>query len=198
MMTKAEFDTRWREMFPEAQLTPHELRTTYPERWFRIHSLPEAKRYPEDEAEWESLLARQNETITEMIGHGEPFVLVAGDNYWEGLCDLHSTDSLDAYQPYAFTRLDPIELIRIDPSYYDPGDYYRPAFAEAVWIPRRHDLLLRELAMDEARAIFVSFGRNRIVAPYDGGLDLILPDTATRDAYRQRFREYLPPNPYGL
>ena len=111
MMTKAEFDTRWREMFPETQLTPHELRTTYPERWFRIHSLPEAKRYPEDEAEWESLLARQNETITEMIGHGEPFVLVAGDNYWEGLCDLHSTDSLDAYRPYAFTRLDPIELL---------------------------------------------------------------------------------------
>jgi hypothetical protein len=198
MMTKADFDTRWRELFPEALPTPHELRSTYPDRWFRIHSLPEAKRYPDDEGEWQTLLARQNETITEIIGHGEPFALVAGNHAWNGWSGPHATSCMEAYRPYAFTRLDPIELIRIDPAYYDPGDRYLPAFAEAVWMPGQYDPLLRELAMDEARAIFVSFRRNRIVAPYDGGLDLILPDTATRDAYRQRFHDYLPPNPFGI
>ena len=37
------------------------MREAHPECWFRIHSLPEGKRYPESDAEWETLLARHRE-----------------------------------------------------------------------------------------------------------------------------------------
>ncbi len=41
------WDRRWRECPPFA----HWLRDHYPDRWVRFHSLPESKRYPDDEAE---------------------------------------------------------------------------------------------------------------------------------------------------
>jgi hypothetical protein len=36
----------------------------YSDRRFRIHNLPESKRYAENDAEWKILLSRQNKTIT--------------------------------------------------------------------------------------------------------------------------------------
>lgn len=67
-MTVDIFEEVWEKMFPLSPPVSHILRVAYPERWFRIHSLPESKRYPEDDAEWTILLARQNCLVEDLLG----------------------------------------------------------------------------------------------------------------------------------
>jgi hypothetical protein len=74
---------------------------------------------------------------------------------------------------------------------YDEGQTFRPAFSETVWNSSKHDLLLKEIANDGARAFFVSLDNKVIVAPYDGGIDFILKDTETRNIYKQNYKEWL-------
>mgnify|MGYP000411485810 CR=1 FL=1 len=51
----------------------------------------------------------------------------------------------------------------------------------------KHNDLLRAIANDETRALFVSVEKNVLVAPYDGGIDLILKDSETRDNYKKKY-----------
>ncbi|OSZ79719.1 hypothetical protein CAP36_00175 [Chitinophagaceae bacterium IBVUCB2] len=78
-MTKKEFYKLWSLNYPEAVPISHLLKYDYPDRWFRIHSLPESKRYAEVEAEWKILLSRQNEIITDLFGFDTPILLVKGE-----------------------------------------------------------------------------------------------------------------------
>lgn len=52
------------------------MREPYEDWWLRIHSLPQSRRYPETPPDWEELLARHNTVATELLGDGEPCVLV--------------------------------------------------------------------------------------------------------------------------
>src|SRR4051812_29506637 len=45
----------------------HLLRSTCKDRWFRIHALPESKRYPESLDEWATVLSRHNEMLSELL-----------------------------------------------------------------------------------------------------------------------------------
>lgn len=78
-MTAEEFDTFWTSTYPNTVLISYYFKHDYADRWFRIHSLPELKRYAEDEKEWQLLLDRQNTIITDLLGSGEEFLLVTGD-----------------------------------------------------------------------------------------------------------------------
>ncbi len=52
-------------------------------------------------------------------------------------------------------------------------------------------MLLKEIAEYELRAYFISIAKECIIAPYDGGMDIILKDTATRDRYKLKYQEWL-------
>jgi hypothetical protein len=47
-------DDKFREVYPVSLI----MRKAISDFWFRIHSLPESKRYPENEADWEILFER--------------------------------------------------------------------------------------------------------------------------------------------
>jgi hypothetical protein len=47
-------DDKFREIYPVSLI----MRKAISDFWFRIHSLPESKRYPENEADWEILFER--------------------------------------------------------------------------------------------------------------------------------------------
>ena len=48
----------------------YRLRLSYPDRWIRIYSLPEGKRYAETDEEREILLERQNAVASFVLGGG--------------------------------------------------------------------------------------------------------------------------------
>jgi hypothetical protein len=197
-MTKEEFHKLWTLTYPDTVPIPHLFKHDYSDRWCRIHNLPESKRYAENHNEWGILLNRQNEIITDLFGLETPILLIAGEYNWGDQRSIHITNAEEVFKDYSFTQLDNINLFELDSKHYDETEIYRPAFAETVWKPNKHDKLLKEIANDNIRAFFVSFDKNVIVAPYDGGVDFILKDTLTRDFYKDKYRQYLSAREDGL
>tara|TARA_B110000503_G_C6977965_1_gene342004 strand:+ start:67 stop:660 length:594 start_codon:yes stop_codon:yes gene_type:complete len=197
-MNKEDFHKHWNLTYPETVPISHLFKQDYSDRWFRVHSLPESKRYAENDEEWRTLLNRQNQLITDLFGLDTPIFLVTGEYNWGDQRAIHTTDEEEVFKTYSFTRLDNIELFKLDSEEYDEIDIYRPAFAETEWKPNKHDKLLKEIANDNTRAFFVSFDKNIIVAPYDGGVDFVLKDRLIRDFYKEKYKEWLSEREDGL
>ena len=197
-MTKEYFQNLLTQYYPDIVPISYLFKHDYSDRWFRIHSLPDSKRYADNENEWEILLSRYNEIITDLFGLETPILIVTGEYNWGDNRQIHVTDEEEIFKPFSFVRLDNIELNKIDSEQYDEPDIYRPAFAQTIWKPNYHDELLREIANDNARAFFVSFDKNIIVAPYDGGVDFILNDNQTRDNYKEKYKQWLSERKDGL
>jgi hypothetical protein len=190
-MTKEAFEELWNLIYPEAVQISYLFKHCYSDRWFRIHSLPESKRYAGNDEEWEIILARQNEIITDLLGLETNVLLVTGDYDCADRGAIHITQEEEVFKTYSFKKLDNINLHKINPQEFEEVDLYRPAFAEIIWHPKIHDQLLREIAVDNVRAFFVSFDKNIIVAPYDGGVDFILKDVLTKNFYKNKYRHWL-------
>lgn len=197
-MTKEDFQKLWILNYPDTKPISHLFKNDYSERWFRIHSLPESKRYAENEDDWEILLGRQNEIINHLLGDETPIFLVTGDYVWEDWSELHITEEEVIFSSFEFTKLDIIKLHEIHPEQYDESDIYRPAFTQIVWKLNSYNNILREIASDNIRAFFVSFDKNVIVAPYDGGIDFVLKDSLTKEYNRNQYRKWLSEREDGL
>lgn len=197
-MTKEEFHKHWALTYPGTVPISHFFKHDYPDRWFRIHSLPESKRYADNDNEWKILLTRQNGIITDLFRSGATVLLVTGEYILGDNRTIHSTDEKELFKPYTLTQLDNIDLYMLNAENYDDGAKYRPAFAEIIWKPNQHDNLLREIANDSAKAFFVSFDKNIIIAPYDGGVDFVLKDSWTKDYYKNKYKQWLSERADGL
>lgn len=125
-------------------------------------------------------------------------MLVTGEYNWGDDKITHITEEEEIFKAYSFTRLDNTDLYKLDPEEYDETSIYRPAFAEIIWNPNKHDKLLREIAKDRIVAFFVSFEKNIIIAPYDGGIDFILKDNITKDLYKNKYKQWLSDREDGL
>lgn len=196
-MAPNEFNKLWILNYPDTVPISHLFKHDYIDRWFRIHSLPDSKRYADNDEEWSILLLRQNEIITDLFGVDSKVILVTGEYNWNERT-THIIDDEEVFKNYSFLRLDNIDLCKLNPDSYDEEEVYWPAFAETAWSPNQHDKLLKEIANDNTRAFFVSFDKNVIVAPYDGGVDIILKDSLTRDHYKNKYKEWLSIHEDGL
>ncbi len=58
----------WPKAFPGCNPISHQMRMAFPERWVRFHSLPELKRYAENNAEYSILLERHNAVLGAIRG----------------------------------------------------------------------------------------------------------------------------------
>ena len=190
-MTSQEFKIFWDFSYPDTIPINHYFKHDYSDRWFRIHSLPESQRYPSDEEDWRILLNRQNTILTDLLTNGSPILFVTGDYSYEGHIELYPIDEMMSIKPFEFTRLDPIDLHSLSKDEYDKGQIYTPMFTELVW---QHDMfneILKDIAEWNLIAFFVSIDGNCIVAPYDGGMDIILKDSSTRDFYKGKYSQWL-------
>ncbi|WP_049064765.1 DUF3885 domain-containing protein, partial [Acinetobacter baumannii] len=57
------FINQWKFFYPNKLPISHCFRQYFSQFWFRIHSLPESKRYADTPAEYELLLNRHNQII---------------------------------------------------------------------------------------------------------------------------------------
>ena len=198
MMTPKQFEEHWASVFTETIPIQHFFKIDYKDRWFRIHSLPESKRYADNEKDWEILLNRQNTIISDLLGNDAKVLLVAGDYNFNDPKVENITKTEPCFTKYNFVSIADIELNKIDPDDYRIADLYRPAFAEIIWQPYMHDTLLKCIANDEVSAFFVSFDEIKLVAPYDGGIDIIVKDPASRNVYMEKYKDWLSKLDSGL
>ncbi len=197
-MTKENFQKLWTSNYPNTIPISHLFKQVFSDRWFRIHSLPESKRYAENNNEWNTLLDRQNKIITDLLTGYPTFLLVTGAYTSEGLIELHPLDEVPSIEELTFTSLEPIDLNEISPNVYEQGQMYTPMFSVQNWKAKKFDNLLKDIANDNIKAFFLSEDKDLIIAPYDGGVDIILKDTETRDFYKQKYGGWLSERQDGL
>ncbi len=197
-MTSEEFHKYWTLSYQDTVQISHLFKQNFPDRWFRIHSLPKSKRYANNDKDWEIILSRQNEIITDLFGLNTNILLVAGEYICGNDRQIHTTNEAEVFKEYSFTQLDDIDLFELNPEDYDNGEIYRPAFAETIWKPKLHDNLLRQIANDNMRAFFLNFDNKILIAPYDGGIDIILKDSLIRDYYKNKYKQWLSEREDGM
>ncbi|WP_143785595.1 DUF3885 domain-containing protein [Ohtaekwangia koreensis] len=197
-MTKEDFNNIWTKRYPDSVPISYTFRHDYPDRWFRIHSLPDSKRYPNNEDEWTIVLSRQNAIITDILGDGAKIFLVTGDFHFEGHTELHPIDDVDSIKGLSFNKLDNIDLYKLWPDEYDNGQVFRPMFCNSVWSPSKFNNILRDIAQDSVRVFFMSVDNDTVIVPYDGGVDLILKDKQAREQYKSKYSDWLSKLDSGL
>jgi hypothetical protein len=191
-MTPEAFRHYWMRTYPDCPPAGFRLRTKYQAQWFRIHSLPESKRYAENESEYQEILRRQNAVLTDTLGNGQPFVLVSA-GYSDAPTPVEMWPAVAAH--YSTSH----HFLTVHMNDASLAAYWHYFIHEAKWTPGLVDAVLRQVADDEIRNIlFVSMQCQSIFAPYDGGADIILPFTPDRDAMRCRYAEWLSAHPLGL
>lgn len=189
------FEQCWNVNFPNKVPISHVLKYYFSEFWFRIHSLADSKRYADNQSEIQLLLDRQNQIITDCFGSDTCVYLVTG-NY----LTPHSSSDHDVRKIICYTLIEslPINLHQIDPTYFDDGDKnescFLPLSERIIWKPIQHNDLLLKIANDEVEAFLISFEKEMIVAPYDGGIDFIIWDALLRQQLKDKYQNCLVPN----
>ena len=185
----ARWEERWQTKPPDA----HELRAKHAERWVRFHSLPGSKRYPQDEAEYRVILERHNTVLDELFTGQDVCVITNGWSY-PGDLAVRSDDQL---------RLHPGSELWTSSLTNEPDPEYRffrhSYISRIQWQPTCLDPLLRSVADDvSAGVIITDADLDQLYHPYDGGADVILANSTSRDAMRERHSDWLSKHPQGL
>ena len=172
----------------------HELRRVHTARWVRFHSLPQSKRYAQDEGEYGILLQRHNTVLEELFGGGDVYTITCA---WSGSAQPPARSDQDQrlhpagrYWTSVLTADDPDPEFRVYTHLYT---------STARWHAGSIDSLLRAVADDHTAGVIIADTElNRLYRPYDGGADVILTTAAERDRLRRRHSDWLSSHPAGL
>ena len=189
------FLTFWRSQYGNCPPVGYLLRESFPDRWLRVHSLPDAKRYADTARELVTVLTRQNTVATDLLGADGPAVLVASPSHTPVLVRPARGE-----RQYSRLRLEPLMIIvETDPADKQSGWSIPLSSVHIHWHSGALDDVLADVANDLLKPFaIVSKTNARVYAPYDGGADLILGSPEERDAYRAKYEAWLSPHPSGL
>lgn len=181
-----EFVSLWRRFYGPLPPQGPRLRKRLPDRWLRIHSLPQGKRFaegPDDEAE---LLTRANTAASVVLGEGATVWMIAA--------------SFELEPPGQLPELQGVTLepaITCEP---DEDLETRAVFhgARVAWQDGVFDDAILAVAEDRRRVIWMNEQTGEVFAPYDGGVDLVLTHRPRRDALREQWRAWLSTRKDGM
>jgi len=189
-----DFEDRWERWYGDVPPIGFLLREAFPDRWLRIHSLPEGRRQPESGFDYAEVLRRHKRVAAEVLDDGsECTVLISAP--------CHSAPS----ELSAAAGLHGIELARVQlsPELSDSQDgiFDVPMCVfgiAAYWNGDDLAALISAVAEDRTRALIAELSRGRVYAPYAGGADLFFTNEAERDAARTRLAHWLSARADGL
>jgi hypothetical protein len=190
-MTKENIQSYWNLNFAECPPINYLFKIYYTNRWLRIHSLPNSKRYSDTDAEWDILLSTQNAILEDVFEDEDSICLFTGaySNIDITFPENNLSDN-EALKVFDFRALEKIDLYAMTKEYTEENTFYTPYFTTNLFKRKSYNELLKSIANDEIRAFFLNPKINTIVAPYDGGLDIIYKDTETRDFYKNKYNHY--------
>ncbi len=174
----------WERSYGDAPLLAHVLRERLRPRWFRVHSLPSGKRYATTDDERAELLRRQNELITDVIGDGAPCRFIFGYYDEEAQLPDDVASALRALAPEFLTTIESRDAGTVEA--------YPLMLASLTWEPHSLDPILLAVADDVLETpLLVSADLQRLVAPYDGGVDVIVETPERRSELARHFNRGL-------
>ncbi|MEW7292898.1 DUF3885 domain-containing protein [Aquimarina sp. 2304DJ70-9] len=193
-MNYIEFNKYWNTNYPESNPIGYKLRSIYQNRWLRIHSLPESKRYAESEEDYQIILERQNELFLKLMGENADIIILIGQY------EIEQKDGfLKEFSDFGqFVKCKTVELHKIYPEEYDPDDFYNIYIKPDNWRKNSQNEMLKKIVDDEFRAIFICPKRNCILAPYDGGMDIIVDNQEKRNNLKAKYKDWLSEREDGM
>jgi hypothetical protein len=177
--SRERFLTRWNALYPETPPINYLFKRLLPTRWARIHSLPGAKRYPQTTDEWRELECRQNAVIDHLVSH---------------MTNVRIVINVIEIDNYLFKAFD---LENIGVFVDEEGEAVFQSFMfETTWESHTLNPLLAMIAGDQMRAFIIA--PDCLIAPYDGGMDIILKDPHTCWEFKRQFKSWLSSRADGL
>jgi hypothetical protein len=136
----------------------------------------------------------KDQLISDLFQSDDFYIVLGFYNY-----DLSSPLIDDYFDLDKFQKIDTLALHKIRPDeYQDDEVYYEIYMQPDKWESDKFNDLLKKIADSEIRAMFVNSTKDITVVPYDGGMDIILPDTKTRDDLKVKYKDWLPSRIDGL
>jgi hypothetical protein len=179
----------WNRSFPACEPIGHQMRVKFPDRWVRFHSLPDSKRYPENEGEYAVLLERFNVILKALSRQAERVVLLTTD-YSESPAPVRSQAELQALDPTAVPWRT-VAMHELDENFAAPC-YWHVFASNRDSLPGAFDPVVRLVADDALRNIMIVAPDCRwLLHPYDGGMDVIAESQPARDLLKARYRTWL-------
>ncbi len=185
----------WDEYFPECEPVAHLLRERFRSRWVRFHSLPESKRYPENEVEMQTVLARHNAVLWELIERESRVVLLT-TRYSESTENAPRHPEVLTFDATAVPwQVVPMHQIEGD----DVQNFWHVSASLWEWQLGTFDPLVRLVADDKIANVMMVHPECRwMLHPYDGGMDVILESDDARQRLKLFHRAWLSDHPDGL
>jgi len=168
-------------------------------RWFRIHYLPESKRYPETELEYKTVQYRQVKILNDIIGESSEIELLIGMHNYEDNTELEIKTDLGIFKYFISVDL----YKNQDKLYYGPyneGDKYETYIRTTNLKANELLTTLKQIADGsyEYRFSIVDFNKGRIIIPYDGGIDIIMENENQKKLAKTKYKEWLSNRKDGL
>lgn len=183
------WESEFKSFSPEANNLKHEFKN----RWVRFHSLPESKRYPENEQEYLEIFRRHNVVLQELCGKGN--ILVVLPEYSESKAPTKP----EAELTNLFSTTEPWCSIAQHEKDDDYELYWHLHVSEVEFTGGELNDLFRLVANDEAGNIMIICPSKGVVFhPYDGGADIVLASTKQRDLLKEKHHEWLSNHPEGF
>ncbi|SCE14049.1 hypothetical protein GA0115240_14063 [Streptomyces sp. DvalAA-14] len=177
----------WQQHWPNCPPVGYKLRDPYRNVWVRFHSLPESKRYADDESEYTVVLERYNTVLDELFAGEDVYVITP---VWATEAEVPRFRQDAGYWQSLLVEDDP------DPEF---RTYCHLFAARQTWEYGCLDELLRDIADDKVAGVLVTDTQmGRIYHPYDGGADVFLAAPEERDQMRDRHADWLSRHPSGL
>ncbi len=171
-MNKQQFEEFWEKNYPETPPINYFFQQKLHDRWLRIHSLHQSKRYANTKEEWDELFLRQHTVINDLIPHNTEIQVVI--NFIE-------IDSF-LFKLYDFENIG----VFVDS---ENETVFQSFCFKTNWQTNCLDQLLKEVANDNVRAFII--GPNCLISPYDGGMNIIYQNTEIRDFHKNKYKAWL-------
>ncbi len=174
----------WRDCFGDVLPAAFLCRGPLRERWLRIHSLPDARRYAGDRSEAAEMLLRQNAVAEDLLGDGALCLLIFARWNWNDAARWPRDEPMRR----ALAGRRPELMLRADAD----GDPFAFFAVPVTWRRGRFDDLILACANDQTGPmLFANVQRRSIYAPYDGGADLFFGTPDDVAPARERHRAWL-------
>ncbi len=159
-----------------------------PDRWVRIHSLPESKRYPEDETERNEIVRRHLVVADAAIGIADCILFVARF----GPSAHRSAVELPGFDASTLLHLDALAIEDED----DPIHFFGAPLRSS---PENLQPLILAAADDTTGPILIAnFELGTAYAPYDGGADVFFSSHSFAAEARSNWAPWLSRREDGL
>jgi hypothetical protein len=173
------------------------LRRSGAQHWLRLHSLPGSKRYADDERERRVLLDRHDQVAKEVLGEIDACWLVQA--CWETPAGKHEiTRDRDMF--WACRDFDLNFSFQFTEESNEPDEVltWNIYAGRTSWETERFKKLLLAIADDEVSPTLWMSESGAVLAPYDGGIDIFLPDPSNVERLAIMHADWCSPHPHGL